>query len=68
MVANWQDYGIQIYSQFYNQLWERLTCWQEVLQTLLTELQELDFFTSSVGGELAKVFRVSKCSHYLFYH
>ena len=42
-VANWQDFGLHIYSQFYNQTWECLTCWREVIQTLLTQLQELDF-------------------------
>ena len=42
-VVNWHDYDTQITSQFYDQPWENLTSWQEVLQSLSVQLQELDF-------------------------
>ena len=71
-VVNWQDYGLQISSQFYDQSWERLTGWQEVLQTLLTQLQELGFLPRLLAVNLQRLSEFPNAdltgSHYLFYH
>lgn len=71
-VVNWQDYETQITSQFYNQPWEKLTCWKEVLQNLLTQLHKFDFLTQVMAENMQRlsIFPNSKISgsHYMFYH
>lgn len=71
-IVNWQDYGTQISFQFYDQPWEHLRGWQEVLKDLLSQLHEPDFLprVMTVNMQRLSVFPNSEISgsQYLFYY
>ena len=71
-VANWQDYGTQVSSQFYQQQWGHLTGWQGVLHNLLDQFRDPEFLSQVIAANNQRLSSYPSVdltgSHYLFQH
>ena len=68
--VSWQEYGNYVTSQFYSQPLGNLQKWQDILHTLLVELQHPDFLSDVMSANLHRLSLVSSTkftgSHYFF--
>lgn len=71
-VVTWQNYSLQITSQFYSQPFSILQGWKEILIGLNQKLQHPDFHSVFLTNNVQRMSMVSTVnltgSHYLFHH
>lgn len=53
--VSWQEYGVQVSSQFYGQSMESLQRWREVLQSLLTQLRQPNFLREVLSANTKRL-------------
>ena len=53
--VSWQDYGVQVTSQFYGQPLESLQSWRDTLQELLNRVRHPTFLTNIMSANVQRV-------------